>query len=332
MKRLYWLLIPVFMFSHTQVHGMLAPGAYRFSSLLPGSDLVVKGEVINLSKRPGEYRISFQVNAFLLGTAPAQMLKISVPLARNSYLRIPHEPYLEKGTYLLCLVRDAQTNTWHITNAQAGVLHIDSEDDVKHIIAQFQFNQNLFSDSQALQTLFNASRHWDTQGRLLQDLEPVLSAQDRSFLDALLTSDNKKCQSFAALQAGHLKIAALQGKILNLIETTSSNTVKAHCIIALGDIGDKQAVPTILNYADSPDASIRPAALEAVGKIGGPEAVNALVSRYLKEPSKHDRLIIIDGISREEGTELCRNAFAKIQPFESDPFLKRILSKRLNGE
>lgn len=235
MTRFYWLLAVVLLFCHAEVQGMLSPTAFGFSSLLQKADLVVKGEIVEISIQPGEYRMSFVVGEVLLGVAQPQPLQIVVPLARASRLRIPHEPYLEKGAFLLCLTPDAETGVWRIANAEAGVLHIDSAEDVRRVIALYQSQEHLFSDSRALQQLFTASRHWEARRRLLEDLKPVLSTADHAFLASLLSSREENLQAFAARQAGRHRITSLQETLLDLVETTPHQGVKVACIAGLGD-------------------------------------------------------------------------------------------------
>ena len=329
MKLSYWGAILICLFAYTPSVSMVSPGALGFSNLIPNSDLIVKGEVIEVSKVPGEYRISFQVNDFLLGITQAQILEIVVPLAKNRYLQIPHQPYLEQGVYILCLSLDAEAKFWRVVNAEAGVLHVDSENDVRYVIAQFQSNQNLFSNSQALQDLFSTSHHWQTKQRLLQDLEKALSIEGHPFLNALLDSGDDKFQSFAALQAGRLKVLLLRDKLLSLAESSTNERVIAHCIVGLGDLGNIQTVSSILNFINSSDAFIRTATLESIGKIGGDVAIEALRKHYLSETSKNHRMTIIDGILRHNDASLRKDILAQFQSVEEEAFLKTILSRRL---
>lgn len=89
-------------------------------------------------------------------------------------------------------------------------------------------------------------------------------------------------------------------------------------------------LPVILKYVDAPDQGIRPVALEAVGKIGGSEAIAVLREQYLIEPSKRYRMTIIDGILRHGDVQVRKDVLAQFQAVESDGFLKTILSRRLS--
>lgn len=104
----------------------------------------------------------------------------------------------------------------------------------------------------------------------------------RQVLDRLLTEPE------AAKRRALLRMAVCLGPggVPEMIERLSHPKwffVRNLCIL-LGDIGDRRALPGLLNAMSHPDLRVKREALQAIGKLGAPEAVSSL-GKILQEES-----------------------------------------------
>jgi len=309
----------------------MAPRAFAFASLLSGSDLIVTGKVQDVITEPTVYHISFLVEDYIKGTSNDRLIKIDVPLANG--LRLEDEPYLEKDgrSLLLFLKPGLSQGVRTITNHAAGVLPVGMKDDVTRLVQAYQSNPNFFAkeNSAAAQNLFFAFTQQASKQMLLNDLESILSPQDEPFLSALLDSGTEAFQVFGALQAGRLKIASLREKVETLLKSSMSFNVKFHCVVGLGDLGNANSLPLVLEYVQDSNADLRNVAFEAAGKIGGNEIVQPLRERYPQENSDR-RLTIIEAIYRLSDRAMAKNTLSYFRSIESKPLLQSILDNRLS--
>ncbi|MBN1169968.1 HEAT repeat domain-containing protein [Candidatus Micrarchaeota archaeon] len=87
------------------------------------------------------------------------------------------------------------------------------------------------------------------------------------------------------------------GKIAvpELIEALKDADIRKHTAEALGEIGDKRAVPQLMQEIHGNPSEVQKAVIEALGKIGDPQVVPVLIEEY---KSGNARLEIVNALGR----------------------------------
>jgi len=111
------------------------------------------------------------------------------------------------------------------------------------------------------------------RGRILAEPEIASSA-----LMAALASRDERMQSMAI---GLLRQIHQRQVIKTIAENYSRLAVSSQVRVlsGLADVGDKAALPAVLEACDSPEVDVRIAALKALGRLGGAEQVGLLAER-----------------------------------------------------
>ncbi len=79
--------------------------------------------------------------------------------------------------------------------------------------------------------------------------------------------------------------------MIELLEDADEATA-VDCIYLLGEIQDRRAVPTLIRYLDDPRDKVRMYAVTALLQVGGPRAVEAVLSRLTREGKGLEGFII----------------------------------------
>lgn len=108
----------------------------------------------------------------------------------------------------------------------------------------------------------------------LEILEPLIEGLQHSDKDMRILSANT---------LGRIRTKEVVPMLINAINDPDPNVVY-NVVECLGDIGDRRAVPNLLQLLQaSPDEWVQVATLEALGKIGDQRAVNLLLSLVNQE-------------------------------------------------
>jgi HEAT repeat protein len=115
-----------------------------------------------------------------------------------------------------------------------------------------------------------------------------------NILAKALNDRHYSVQLAAAVNLGRLKaVGAVAALINRLVADLTSSFVRERCAQALGQIGDRRAVPALAALLVHKQNRVRQAAARGLGAIGDKTVVPALVSRL---EDKDNRLAIIDAL------------------------------------
>ncbi|MFC1557549.1 HEAT repeat domain-containing protein [candidate division KSB1 bacterium] len=279
---------------HYYCYAELAPRAYSFSSLLPRSDLVVCGTVEETEPLGSQEVARVRITEILYGSATDESIFVAF-----AGFGVPDEPNLfVNGEFVLFLSRNG--DYYSVVNNEAGTSNIRERDDIVSVIELYTSTQDLFTPAHKteLKELFSVVSSNAVKSRLLWDLEPVLTAEDETFLSNLIQSDVKEHRYFALTLTGRLQIFSLRETIEGIANSQGDPALTFHAIAALGDMKDRNSITTVKSYITSPDDGIRRAAIEAAGKIGDITVLPQLRSGYATEDDFGMRMSIITAVSR----------------------------------
>ena len=138
-------------------------------------------------------------------------------------------------------------------------------------------------ESQALRVVRLALNDVDLRlgARLVGEVSPELQRTTVDWIDALEIPLVLKCECWAISHSKQAISRVL--KALNNLD--NSEDVRWRAAEALGKIGGEQAVAGLLKALDDPNGSVRENAVKALGKIGDEQAVVASVLKMLDDPS-----------------------------------------------
>lgn len=108
---------------------------------------------------------------------------------------------------------------------------------------------------------------------------------------ARLESSDIELSVMAAAKLGKMGDRAAVPALVDALKTRTSH-IRATCARALGDLGDAAAIPTLVEALRDQDQSVRYTAADALGQIGTNRAVPALMQlmKANHSPSHHERL------------------------------------------
>ena len=303
---------------------------YFFSTVFKQSNLIVKGNVTDITIEPNAYKMTFNIEELFFGPGSSSPIEIFTRLSNWYFLE--DEAYLSKGkSYILFLNNDK--GYWSVTDGMGGVFSLNFKDDIQNIVQKFQANPNLFEPESIsdLQELFFSSTMHDTKMRLLNDMRSNLSNEDLPFLQSLFEMDNRYYKAFSISKLGHLKIEQMRPQIENLLKSSSDNFIISPCISALGDIGNKESFNLIKDYLRNENQGIRCAAIEASGKIRDISALQLLRELYPFETSIYNRPSIITAVTRMPDKSAAVNTLKYFLTIENNPVFINILKKRIES-
>ncbi len=114
-------------------------------------------------------------------------------------------------------------------------------------------------------------------------------------LEEKLLTSNDADQKFIIDLLGLIGDQCIGETVLNvLVETTCDNVILA-CIEALGNVSYENSVKTLITFFDRSEL-YQPSIIEALGKIGGKEALDFMMKKY-DETDELSRFSIIEGLA-----------------------------------
>jgi len=138
---------------------------------------------------------------------------------------------------------------------------------------------------------------------------------------ARLDSSDIDLSIMAAAKLGKLGDRAAVPALIENLKTRTAH-IRASCARALGDLGDPAAIPALIEALHDQDPSVSYTAADALAQIGTNRAVPALmeIMRESRSPSHHERL----RSDRSGMYAVARNALERIGTPEALEAIKRV--------
>ena len=169
------------------------------------------------------------------------------------------------------------------------------------------------------------------------DIENLERNRDiRSLIKALHYRKNEMIRSNAARALGHLKDNNAVLPLLDILEDIDEKInpgqlIKLHVavIYALGEIGATQSVDTLIRRLNKKwEWQVRLHAIEALGLIGDPKAIQPLVN-VLNTPRKYDNWVRIRDAAISALERFGQQLFGQLGPIISHPYCGNEVSELL---
>ncbi len=109
--------------------------------------------------------------------------------------------------------------------------------------------------------------------------------------DLLLKEKNPAARAFLAMVAGEIQLTNAAPVLMDILGSETDPNIIRTAIVSLGTIGASDAVPQVSEYLNHHDRYLSTAAIEALGEIATPEAIDMLANR-LGHDHELDRAII----------------------------------------
>ena len=135
--------------------------------------------------------------------------------------------------------------------------------------------------------------------------QPPLSIQDRTriLIDSMRHEDWEVREKAVAIAASFRDPIVVE-PLIEMAMNDPDPYVKDRAIWALGVIGDQRAVEPLVSILEEDDVAIRQRAVEALGKIDGPETLEILTRLTLYDENPMIRNFALDELLSQKNTEL----------------------------
>lgn len=122
----------------------------------------------------------------------------------------------------------------------------------------------------------------------------------RDLDSSVRTAGHRRRGTIAARALGMIGDVASVALLVEVLEDEAAGSLRATAAGALGEIGSPEAVPALLAALESDDARLQAAAARALGAVGDPSAVPGL-AEALDEPRTHEAARAVAGALRRIG-------------------------------
>jgi HEAT repeat protein len=186
------------------------------------------------------------------------------------------------------------------------------------VIAALIFPANAASEQEALAVLQNAAAAPAAKDEAFLQLKRGGTAVAVPLLTAQLADDDRWQWALAALAT---MPCAEAGDALRAALLTAQGKAKAATAHALGERRDARAVPDLIKLLADADVVVASSAAQALGRIGGADAVAALMKAKPNAPAPLQRALVealLDSAARERGqaAAICKELSAPQEPDE----------------